>query len=176
MSKPCVFFDRDGIINVSPGPGYVERMEDFHLIPDFRDAMRIAAARGYEVAVVTNQRGVSLGCMSMETVDALHAYVRAEMAKDGLTFLDILVCIANDNNDPRRKPNPGMLLEAAQKHDLDLARSWMIGDNESDAVTGQRAGCHTILVRPGDQPTIADHRVPDMPALVAFLREHLPAA
>jgi D-glycero-D-manno-heptose 1,7-bisphosphate phosphatase len=169
MSKPCVFFDRDGIINVSPGPGYVERLEDFHLIPAFTDAMRLAKQRGYEVAVVTNQRGVSLGCMTMETVDGLHAYLRDAMAKEGLTFLDIMVCVVNDNNDPRRKPNPGMLLDIAQKHDVDMARSWMIGDNESDILAGHRAGCRTILVRPGDSATLADYRVPDMPALVALL-------
>ena len=175
--KPAVFFDRDGIVNRSPGPGYVERWEDFHLLPEFVEALRIVTARGYEPVIVTNQSGVGRGLMTPEALEQIHGNLRAELARHALALRDLLVCTNPDNADPRRKPNPGMLLEAAREHGLDLARSWMIGDSESDIEAGRRAGCHTLRVAPPAVATAADERVPDMPALVRWLQEHLaPAA
>ncbi len=171
--KPCVFFDRDGIVNVSPGPGYVERVEDFHLMPAFVEALRVVLARGYEAVIVTNQRGVGRGLMTQETLDAIHAHLRAELAREGLSLRDIFFCTANDHAHPWRKPNPGMILEAARVRQLDLARSWMIGDSESDVVAGQRAGCRTVLVKASEASTVADHRLQAMDDLPAFLERVL---
>ncbi len=170
MSRPCVFFDRDGIVNQSPGPGYVERVEDFHLLPPFVDALRLATERGYAAVIVTNQRGVGRGLMTEETLHAIHDKLGKALAKEGLTLLDIFYCTANDNAHPHRKPNPGMLLAAAEKHDLVLAQSWMIGDNEKDVLAGQRAGCRTILVRTDTDSTVADYCVPTMDDLVPLLK------
>ena len=177
MVKPAVFFDRDGIVNRSPGPGYVERWEDFHLLPEFVEALRVVAARGYEPVLVTNQSGVGRGIMTPAALERIHANLRGALARHALALRDILVCTNPDDADPRRKPNPGMLLEAARDHGLDLARSWMIGDSESDIEAGRRAGCRTLRVAPPSASTSADERVPDMAALVDWLREHLsPAA
>ena len=173
MATPCVFFDRDGIVNESPGPGYVERVADFHLIPAFLEALAIAAERGYEAVIVTNQRGVGRGLMTAETLADIHAELRQSVQEAGLAVRDIYVCTANDNAHPNRKPNPGMLIEAAERHELDLSRSWMIGDNEKDVLAGKRAGCRTILVNDGDASTDADHRVPTMAELAACLRSVL---
>ncbi len=170
---PCVFFDRDGIVNVAPGPGYVERVEDFHIIPAFLDALRVTRARGYEAVIVTNQRGVGLGLMTQDTLDAIHATLHDAIDREGLELLDILYCTADDNAHPNRKPNPGMLQEAATRHRLDLSRSWMIGDNEKDVLAGQRAGCRTVLVDASDRTSAADYRVPDMSSLPAFLEQTL---
>ncbi len=177
MLRPAVFFDRDGIVNQSPGPGYVERWEDFHVIPAFIEALRVVRARGYEAVIVTNQRGVALRRLSQATLDDIHCRLREFVASQGLSLLDILACTADDDADPRRKPNPGMLLEAAAKHGLDLSRSWMIGDSERDIEAGRRAGCAvTVLVAAGDAPSAADLRVPDMDALPPLLAERLPIA
>ncbi|NLG34347.1 MAG: HAD-IIIA family hydrolase [Lentisphaerae bacterium] len=172
--RPCVFFDRDGIVNRSPGPGYVNHIDDFHLLPGFADCVRAAADRGYAAVVVTNQRGVSRGLTPPGQLDAMHRHVREELAREGLELLDIRVCTADDNRHPDRKPNPGMLHKAAEAHRLDLASSWMIGDRESDVRTGQNAGVAvTVLVDPGQTPTAATHRVPDMPACARLLRDKL---
>lgn len=144
--KPCVFFDRDGIVNVAPTTRYVERLSDFKLQEGFFSALTIALERGYDAAIVTNQKGLSTGCIPREELVAMHENIRAEVARRGLRLLDIFYCDAVDDADPRRKPNPGMLLEAAEKYGIDLARSWMIGDNESDILAGQRAGCRTVYV------------------------------
>lgn len=173
--RPAVFFDRDGIVNASPGPGYVERWEDFRLLPAFVEALRVVVARGYEPVVVTNQRGVGRGIMTQEALDRIHDGLVAALASQGLRLRDIRVCTAVDNADPRRKPNPGMLVEAAETHALDLSRSWMIGDSEKDIEAGRRAGCAvTLRVHPSPGPTAAAVTLSDMADLPAHLRAHLP--
>ena len=168
--RPCVFFDRDGVANRSPGPGYVNHLDDFHILPGFADCVRAAAEKGYPAVVVTNQRGLSRGITPPAQLDAMHAKLRAELAAEGLGLLDILICTADDDAHPDRKPNPGMLRTAAERHGLDLAKSWMVGDRESDVKTGQNAGvAATVLVDPGTAPTAATWRVPDMPACAALL-------
>lgn len=171
--RPCVFFDRDGIVNRSPGPGYVERVEDFHLLPEFVAALRVVLRKGYEAVIITNQRGVGKGVMSQATLDAIHQHLRDQLAAEGLSLRDIYFCTELDRAHPMLKPQPGMILQAARDHHLDVARSWMIGDNEKDVLAGQRAGCHTLLVREGSEPTVAEHRLASMSAVAAFLERHL---
>ena len=172
--RPCVFFDRDGVANRSPGPGYVNHLDDFHLLPGFADCVRAAADKGIPSVVVTNQRGIERGITPPAQLDAMHAKLRGDLAKAGLALLDILVCTSADDAHPDRKPNPGMLRAAAKRHGLDLTKSWMIGDRESDVKTGQNAGvAATVLVDGGSAPTAATYRVPDMPACAALLREKL---
>lgn len=175
--RPAVFFDRDGIVNVSPGPGYVERPEDFHLIPEFLDALRVVRERGYAAVIVTNQRGVGRGRVPGETLDKIHALLLERIRAEGLELTDILVCTAVTDEDPRRKPNPGMLFEAAERHGLDLSRSWMIGDSPKDIEAGRRAGCAvTVKVGCTTGTAGADRCVPDMSALVELLRCEVPPA
>lgn len=172
--RPCVFFDRDGIVNQSPGPGYVNHLDDFHLLPGFIDCLRVAASKGIPSIIVTNQRGISRGITPPEQLDAMHRHLREELAKEKLSLLDLLICTADDNTHPDRKPNPGMLRTAAARHHLDLSRSWMIGDRETDVQTGHNAGvATTVLVDDGDTPTTATWRVPDMAACAGLLDKHL---
>lgn len=171
--RPCVFFDRDGIVNQSPGPGYVERVADFHLLPEFPPALRVVRQKGYAAVLITNQRGVGKGIMTQATLDEIHACMAAGLARHGLALDAVYACSELDRGHPRLKPQPGMLLEAAEDHGLDLARSWMVGDNEKDVQAGKAAGCRTILVREGQEPTVADYRLSRMADLAGFLKEHL---
>ena len=172
--RPCVFFDRDGIVNRSFGPGYVNHLDDFHIRPGFVDCVRAAAEKGVPAVIVTNQRGIQRGITPPAQLEAMHRHLRDELAREGLGLLDVLVCTADDDAHPDRKPNPGMLRTAAKRHHLDLAKSWMVGDRESDVQTGRNAGvAATVLVDPGAEPTAATWRVPDMPACAALLREKL---
>jgi len=172
--KPCVFFDRDGIVNVAPVTRYVERLSHFHLQPAFFEAVKIANDRGYEAVIVTNQKGVSTGATPLAELNGMHDLIRREISARGLRLLDIFYCAATEDSDPRRKPNPGMLYEAAEKHELDLSRSWMIGDNESDVLTGQRAGCRTVFVGQKKINLVPDHALTDMAGLPALLIRVLP--
>jgi D-glycero-D-manno-heptose 1,7-bisphosphate phosphatase len=171
VSKPCVFFDRDGIVNRAPESRYVERLEDFYLHAEFVEALKIVRGKGWEAVIITNQKGVSTGKMSMEAVN--HDHLQAELRKKGVELTDILVCTDPNDDSPRRKPNPGMLLEAAEKHGLDLAKSWMVGDQEKDVEAGRRAGCRTVFVGAGNPHTRADFRVETLAGLAAFLEGHL---
>ncbi len=164
--RKCVFFDRDGIVNYPPGPGYVERWQDFKIIPEFVDVFRMFAGKGYDAVVVTNQRGVARGVMSLQALNEIHAYmIKTLAAEHGMAFLDVMCCTHDRDECECRKPKPGMLLNAAGKHGIDLSLSWMIGDNEKDVEAGRRAGCRTVLVSDKPGETSADHKVPDMQAL-----------
>ncbi len=167
--KKCVFFDRDGIVNASPGPGkYVLGWDEFHLAPEFPECLRIARRRGYEAAIVTNQRAVALGLLTAGEVEAIHRRLRELLEKKhGLTLLEIACCPHDKDQCACRKPQPGMLLAIAARHGIDLGRSWMVGDAESDVEAGRRAGCRTIRVGPLQAPSRADlvvDRLDDLPA------------
>ena len=173
MKRKCVFFDRDGIVNVSPGPGYVERWQDFHLIPEFVVSAKIAAARGYAIAIATNQRGVARGIMEQKALDEIHAKLRAALSAAGISLLGIFCCIHERDSCDCRKPLPGLLLQAAEEHHIDLAASWMIGDKETDDETGRNAGCRTILVGQPRSESKADFRVAEMMNLPGMLERVL---
>ena len=168
--KRCVFFDRDGVVNESPGPGYVERWEDFRFIPAFADALRVVREHGYVAVIVSNQRGVALGRMTQAAVEDMHAQLRALLRDTyGEELLDIFFCPHDRNQCTCRKPQPGMLLAAAARHDIDLSSSWMVGDMEKDIEAGRAAGCRTIRIGDADASSGADFTVRDMSALVPLL-------
>ena len=171
----CVFFDRDGIVNASPGAGqYVTHWKDFHLLPGFVEALRVVRAHGYQAVIVTNQRGVALGHVSAEDVEAMHKNLRDLLLKSySLDLLDVQYCPHDAGACDCRKPAPGMLLAMAAKHHLDLAASWMVGDAETDIEAGRRAGCRTIRVDGEEAASRADWRVAAMKDLPALLERVL---
>jgi D-glycero-D-manno-heptose 1,7-bisphosphate phosphatase len=170
--QKCVFFDRDGIVNESPGQGrYVTRWDDFHLIPEFPVCLRSVLKMGYQAAIVTNQRAVARGLMTLEDLEDIHRRLKRLLKRRyGLALLDIACCPHNENECSCRKPNPGMILALAKKHNLDLAGSWMVGDSETDVEAGRRAGCRTILVADKDGRVKADARVPSVAVLSKIIR------
>jgi D-glycero-D-manno-heptose 1,7-bisphosphate phosphatase len=172
--RPAVFLDRDGVINKTYLQGGVshppQRLEDFEFLPGVVDATRRLAAAGWPLVVVTNQPDVARGVQTRECVEAMNLHLR-----NFLTVLDVLTCYHDSGDDCAcRKPRPGMLLEAAQRWRLDLARSVMVGDRWSDVVAGQAAGCAAVLVvtpysaRERCQP---DHCVNDLPEAAAWITE-----
>ena len=162
----CVFFDRDGIVNQSPGPGYVERWEDFHILPEFVDVLRIVTRLGFVSVIISNQRGVARGCMTAATVDDMHSRLQNVLkTQHNLSLLDILYCPHEKGVCECRKPKPGMLLDAARRHDIDLSQSWMVGDTPGDAEAGRAAGCRTILVGSRSAPGMSDFFFDDMQTL-----------
>lgn len=158
MSRKGVFIDRDGVINRTRHWRGKERapltLEDFEYLPGVADAIGQLKAAGYVLVVVTNQPDVSRGWQTRERVDALNAKVLAELAVDCLK-----ACFHGDEEACAcRKPRPGMLLEAAREHALDLARCYMIGDRESDVEAGRAAGCRTILIQGDPLATFPETR------------------
>ena len=169
--RRCVFFDRDGVVNVSPGPGYVERWSDFKVKPEFIDVLRVVKDLGYEAVIVTNQRGIALGVVSAGTVAEIHEKLRKMLVECySLELLDIVCCPHDNNVCECRKPKPGMLIEAAKRHDINLSKSWMIGDSAKDIEAGHRAGCRTILVSGSNEGVGADYCVGSMADLAEGAR------
>ncbi len=149
----AVFLDRDGVINrKAPEGAYIESPDELELIAVSAEAIARLTKAGLFVVVVTNQRGVARGLMSAADLDAVHRKMADELAVEGASIDAIYACLHEKTAHCEcRKPRPGMLLEAAQDHSIDLGRSWMIGDRESDMLAGKRAGCRTIRVCSGDE-------------------------
>ena len=164
MNK-VLFLDRDGIINERMIGGYITKPSEFTLIPESLTLFAWAKEHGYLTVIVTNQQGIGKGLMTEQDLANVHAYMYSLLAEHGFTPDAIEFCsdLAGTNSS-RRKPAPGMLLDAAQKLDIDFSSSWMIGDSISDAQAGKHAGTKTILV--GDYSDI-----PEADFICAHVRE-----
>ena len=155
---PAVFLDRDGTLIVEDERP-VERPEQVVLLPGAAMAIRRLTAAGFRVVVVTNQSAVGRGWLDEADLARVHEALRQRIADQG-GRIDAIYYSPDrpdqaDEDDPHamRKPGAGMLLRAAREHRLDLARSWMIGDQLRDALAGRRAGCRgSLLVRSGRAP------------------------
>jgi D-glycero-D-manno-heptose 1,7-bisphosphate phosphatase len=159
MVTRAVFADRDGVLSANMmrdgRPVAPTRLEDFRLLPGVEDAVRDLRSAGYLVIVVTNQSDVGTGRTPRATVEAMHDLIRKRLMVD-----DIKACFhTNEEACACRKPKPGMILEAAAEHGIDLSGSYVVGDRWSDVVAGQKAGCASIFVDHGyeaDTPSTAD--------------------
>jgi D-glycero-D-manno-heptose 1,7-bisphosphate phosphatase len=146
--KKAAFLDRDGVINrKAPEGQYVTRWEDMEFLPGSFEAVRLLNAAGFFVVVVTNQRCVAKGLISPQELESLHARMRLEFQAAGATIDAVYYC--PHDYQPQcdcRKPQPGMLLDAAREHNIQPNASWMIGDSEHDVQAGRTAGCNTVLI------------------------------
>ncbi len=164
--RPAFFFDRDGVVNVSPGPGYVLRWEDFHFNDGVIEALAWLRKRGFALILVTNQQGVGKGLMTQATLDDIHARMQAELAAHDAQFDAVYACtcLKCEPSCQCHKPNPEMALRAAREHDLDLSKSWLVGDHDRDIQMAMNAGVpHTVRVL-GSAPAsvAASHEVTTM--------------
>jgi histidinol-phosphate phosphatase family protein len=150
VSRPCLFLDRDGVVNVKPPEGeYVRTWDEFRLIPAAVDWVRLFNAAGHLVVVVTNQRGVARGLMRLEDVADIHARMTAELARRGARIDGVLVCPHEEGACDCRKPRPGLVREAQRRWDIDLGRSLLVGDSESDRQLAVNCGLRFLLARGG---------------------------
>lgn len=148
MTTPAVFLDRDG--TVIEDTNYVGAVADVIPIPGAADALVRLAAAGYALIVVTNQSGIGRGYFSRHEVDAIHEHLARAWEAEGATIAHFFVCPHHpDDGCVCRKPSPKFLFEAAKRYNIDLERSFMIGDSAADIGCGQAAGARSILVRTG---------------------------
>lgn len=134
------------------------------LQPGVGPAMRRLRAQGWLLVVVTNQSGLARGLFSLQDLDAMHRHLRRMLRAHGAPPDGIYACPHHQDGTVDglsfrcgcRKPEPGLLLSAAEELGIDLAASWMVGDFASDVLAGRRAGCRTAWVGPaavgGDRP------------------------
>jgi D-glycero-D-manno-heptose 1,7-bisphosphate phosphatase len=160
-AKRAVFLDRDGVLNrarlvdgVPRPPGSVEELE---LLPGVEDACRILHEAGLLLIVVSNQPDVARGTQTIGAVEEINRELSARLPLD-----EIRICPHDDADECEcRKPRPGMLLDSASEHGIDLAGSVMVGDRWRDVEAGRRAGCMTVFIdsgypeRPPEEPDLA---------------------
>ncbi len=167
-TKQAVFLDRDGTINVEKE--YLFRPEDFEFTPGAVEAIKILNHAGYLVIVVTNQSGVARGYYKESDVLHLHKYIDNLLNARGARVDSWYYCPHHPNGiDPYneicncRKPMPGMLLQAAAEHSIQLSKSWMVGDKIADIEAGMAAGCRPLLVLTGYGSEIVNELPSDIP-------------
>ena len=155
--RPCLFLDRDGVLNEDHG--YVHRWADFRWIDGAKDAIARFNAAGWLVIVVTNQSGIGRGYYAEAEMHALHAAMAQDLAKAGARIDAIYhaphhpeatVEALRHPDPPDRKPNPGMILKAMAEWPIDPARSVLVGDKPHDLVAASRAGVRGLLFPGGD--------------------------
>lgn len=147
MSRPAVFFDRDGTLMEEVH--YCSDPSTVRLYPGVRDALARLQAAGFINVIITNQSGIGRGFISPEQYSAVHKELLRQIGDDHLVTATYHCPDAPPTPSLRRKPAPGMVLEAAQEHGIDLAHSWFIGDKKADVECGKAAGTRTILVQTG---------------------------
>jgi D-glycero-D-manno-heptose 1,7-bisphosphate phosphatase len=158
--RPAIFLDRDGV--VIEDAHYLSSPDQARLVPGAADAIAALNRSGWPVVIVTNQSGVARGYFTPETVHAVHEHLSEQLAGYGARIEAFYFCphfptaevAAYRTECLCRKPKPGMLLRAAEELNLDLDRSWMVGDRASDLEAGAAAGARTVLVRTGYGATV----------------------
>jgi len=156
--QKCVFLDRDGTINVLIENSFVTKPEQFKLIDGVAEAIKKINSMGYLAIVITNQPVIARGEVDFQTLDLIHMKMETDLGKSGAYLDDLFFCphhpakgFMGERPEYKiecdcRKPKPGMILEAAKKYNIDLAHSYMVGDNMRDINAGKAAGCKTALI------------------------------
>jgi D-glycero-D-manno-heptose 1,7-bisphosphate phosphatase len=182
----AVFLDRDGTLNVNTG--YVGDPENVVLVPHAAEGARMLGDAGFALVVVSNQSGIARGYFSEADADAVDGRLRDLLAARGVSIAGMYRCPhwPEDERPPSvapcdcRKPKPGLLLRAAADLQLDLARSWIVGDRLLDMQAGRAAGCRCVFVR-GVPPHIPEedlqsaspeYRAADLRDAARYIIEH----
>lgn len=148
--RPAVFLDRDGVINRRVEGDYIKKWSEFHFLPGVAEGIRLIKSIGFAVVIVTNQQGIGRGLMTKEDLEEIHSRMLMVLDRDGAHVEAVYYCPhLADSGCKCRKPEPGLLLLAADELYLDLPRSYMVGDSPSDIEASRRAGCRPVLISSG---------------------------
>ena len=148
--KKCIFLDRDGVINKNFG--YVFSIKNFVWLKNVKRAIKYAYNKKYLIIVITNQSGVARGIYTENDVKKLHKEVNKELKKINCKIHDFFYCPFHPKygnrkyrkNSYLRKPNPGMILKAVKKWNIDLSKSLMIGDEKTDMIAAKKSNVRFI--------------------------------
>jgi len=160
--QPAVFVDRDGTLIEEKN--YLSNPADVELVPGAAEAVRGLRAAGFRVVVISNQAGVARGFFGEDAVRAVHARIDALLGREGAAIDGYYFCPHHPDFSGEcrcRKPKPGMLEDAARDLDLDLSRSYMVGDRLTDVEAGGRLGLPGLLVLTGYGASERDPQSPE---------------
>ena len=175
VQRPAVFFDRDGVVNQSPGDGYVTILEDFVLSQGIEEALMLCKDRGYWTVLVTSQRCVGKGLISQENLGKIHETMQRTLGEKA-AFDSIQVFTGLPGSEHLEKPKPGLVLAAAEQLQIELNRSWLVGDADRDILMAQSAGVGTTVRVRTHHPvaTAANWTVDSISELVPLIADYLP--
>jgi len=144
--KKAVFLDRDGVIN-KERKDYVKSIQEFQILDNVPEAIKMLKEEGFLVIVITNQSAINRGLVTIEILNEIHNYLQKFLKENNTSIDDFYFCPHRpDENCQCRKPNPGMLVKAAQEHNINMNQSFMIGNSLTDIQAAQKAGCEGILL------------------------------
>ena len=152
MPNHAIFLDRDGTLNEDPG--YIRDPEKLKLFPETGEALSLLKKYGFLLIIISNQSGVARGLMNQDDVDAVNERVNLLLSEYKVKIDAFYCCPAHpDYSSPEececRKPSPKLVFDAAKEFDIDLTKSYFIGDSVLDIQCGKNAGLKTILVKTG---------------------------
>jgi D-glycero-D-manno-heptose 1,7-bisphosphate phosphatase len=173
LLKKVVFLDRDGTIN-RDSADYIKRRSEFHFIPGSIEAIKSLTVNGFTSIVITNQSALARQLVSPEELESMHALMCRAVAAAGGRITDIFFCPHMPGEGCRcRKPAPGLIQQAQQKYDIELADSIMVGDHAKDIECGRNAGCgRTVLVKSGKDHGV-EKKLDQRPAAPDFVARNL---
>jgi D-glycero-D-manno-heptose 1,7-bisphosphate phosphatase len=179
MKKPALFIDRDGTINEQMG--YINHMSRFVIFPGVSEAVRLLNENHFLAIVVSNQSGVARGYHPIGLVHELHAYLQGFLKKQGAAIDGIFFCPHHSRGTvPEytrtchcRKPETGLIDQACESFDIDLANSYVVGDRHTDMEMAHRAGVSGILVKTGYGLGEIDYVLPHQSTQPAYIAEDL---
>jgi len=150
--KKVIFLDRDGVINKKAADDdYVKHWGEFEFVPGAVEAVKLLTDAGYQIYIISNQRGIARGLMTEEDLADIHRRMLDEFSRAGGRIAGVYYCPhGKEVNCFCRKPRPGMFFQAAREHHIDLTKAVAIGDSASDQAAGEAAGCRTIIAKEGD--------------------------
>ncbi len=147
--QPAIFLDRDGVINENSAE-HVKSWDEFQFIPNAIRTIRELSETGLPIFVVTNQAAVNRGLMTIDDLNDIHTRMLDAVTAEGGKITKVYYCPHAPNEKCNcRKPEPGMLLKAAEEYNIDLKHSFMVGDAWTDMAAGREAGTHNILLMTG---------------------------
>ena len=168
--SPAVFVDRDGTI-MEDCP-YCSDPKDVKIFPGVPNALRRLKSKGFKLVIITNQSGIGRGLITVEQYRAVEAEVLRQLGA-GLIDATYFCPDVPGQHSSCRKPAPGMIVEATRQHQIDLTRSFLIGDKEIDVECGRKAGVRTIRVKTGPERemagSLADWITKDVPAAAEII-------
>jgi D-glycero-D-manno-heptose 1,7-bisphosphate phosphatase len=166
LSNKAIFLDRDGVINADRAD-YVKSVDELIIFDYAGKAIEKFNELGYLVFVISNQQGVAKGLISIESLQEMQKEIEkhVEQAQGKITEFKYCLHMAADNCNCR-KPKPGMILEIAEKYNINLSKSFFIGDTPKDITAGKTTGCKTILVLTGHSNKEMLQTMPDKPDIV----------
>jgi len=154
MKNKAIFADRDGVINQVTPEKYVISWEDFHFLPGIAEAIKKLKQMDFLIILITNQFGIAKGFATLEDIENIHNKMQEELMRQGTCFDAIYMC---PDDSECRKPKLGMFKQAIEDWNIDVSKSYVIGDAVCDMIAAEKLGCKFIMVRSALSPIIVEN-------------------